>query len=192
MTLLTDTTLRRNRSSSEKPTTFVALDSHCFTNVPPMPFSNVSPNPFNVDHVVERWNHYKVNPSSSERRNPKITKQVLSYLSHPDPKYRTFILNPFHTIMNSRLFTSFSALLALFLPHLARADCIPDYPGCLGQPGCVYVVASDMGPAANCSFDYCNCGGISAPLLLSISEATWGCNYTTQPTADDCPTGPPF
>ena len=190
MTVLTDTLLWRSRSSGQNPTTFVALDSHCFTNEPPIPSST---NAFNVNHVVIRLNHYKVNRSSLKKRNSKITKQVLSYLSHPNLEYRTFIFNPFHTIMNSRLLTSLSALLALFLPHLARADCIPDYPGCLGQPGCVYVVASDLGPAAACRFDYCDCGGISAPLLLNISEsATWGCNYTTQPTTDECPTGLPF
>ena len=93
--------------------------------------------------------------------------------------------------MNSRLLTSLSAFLALFVPYLAWADCIPGTPGCAGQPGCVYVVASDLGLAAACSFDYCDCGGISVPLLPSISESvTWGCDYTYQPTGDDCPTGP--
>lgn len=82
--------------------------------------------------------------------------------------------------MNSRLLASLSALLALSLPHLARTDCAPGTPGCSGQPGCVYVVASDLGLAAACSFDYCDCGGISAPLLPS------GCDYATQPTVDAC------
>ena len=82
--------------------------------------------------------------------------------------------------MNLRLLTSLSALLALFIPHLARADCAPGTPGCSGEPGCEYVIASDLGPAAACAFDYCDCGGISAPLLSS------GCDYTTQLTVDAC------
>ena len=93
--------------------------------------------------------------------------------------------------MISRLFASLSALLALFVPHLASADCTPGTPGCVSQSVCVYVVASDLGPAAACRFDYCDCSGRNAPLLPSISESvTWGCDYTYQPTADDCPTGP--
>ena len=74
-------------------------------------------------------------------------------------------------MMNSRLLASLSAFLALFAFHLAWADCTPDTPGCAGQPRYVYVVASDLGPAAAYSFDYCDYSSISAPLLPSISES---------------------
>ena len=98
----------------------------------------------------------------------------------------------------SRLLTSLSALLALLHPHLTGAGCPPTVPsspitGCWGQPRCAYVIASDLGPGAACSLDYCNCGGINVPLLLSTisGSATVGCAYTTRPTTENCPTGPP-
>ena len=55
------------------------------------------------------------------------------------------------------------------------------------------MIASDLGPGAACSFDYCNCGGINVPLLPSTNSgsATVACDYTTQPTAENCPTAPP-
>ena len=98
----------------------------------------------------------------------------------------------------SRLLASLSALIVLLHPYLTRADCPPTspsspIPGCWGQPGCAYVIATDLGPGAACTFDYCNCGGINVPLLPSTisGSATVACDYTTQPTADNCPTSPP-
>jgi hypothetical protein len=47
-------------------------------------------------------------------------------------------------------------------------------------------VASDLGSAAMCIQDYCNCGGTVAPLLsFPVSASgTWttNCDYTTQPS----------
>ncbi|MCJ1373897.1 hypothetical protein MMC20_005127 [Loxospora ochrophaea] len=62
-------------------------------------------------------------------------------------------------------------------------------PGCYGQPGCAYVIASDLGPGAACSADYCDCDGTAAPLLpTTISgSATVACGYTTQPQSNQCP-----
>ena len=55
------------------------------------------------------------------------------------------------------------------------------------------MIASDLGPGAACSFDNCNCGGITVPFLPSTNSgsATVACDYTTQPTAENCPTAPP-
>ena len=63
-------------------------------------------------------------------------------------------------------------------------------PGCWGQPGCAYVIASDLGSGAACSVDYCNCGGTNVPLLTQTvsGSASLGCAYTTQPASNNCPT----
>ena len=55
------------------------------------------------------------------------------------------------------------------------------------------MIVSDLGPGTACNFDYCNCGGTNVLLLPSTisGSATVGCDYTTQPTAENCPTGPP-
>jgi hypothetical protein len=65
-------------------------------------------------------------------------------------------------------------------------------PGRCGVPGCAYVLASNLGPGAMCSENYCNCGGVVAPLLTTvISDSTsLGCAYTTQPASASCPAGP--
>jgi chitinase len=62
-------------------------------------------------------------------------------------------------------------------------------PGKNGVPGCAYVLASDLGPGALCSSDYCDCGGTAAPLLTSSVMGTFSrnCNYQTQPAANSCP-----
>ncbi|KFY94278.1 hypothetical protein V500_03359 [Pseudogymnoascus sp. VKM F-4518 (FW-2643)] len=62
-------------------------------------------------------------------------------------------------------------------------------PGQCGVPGCAYVKASDVGPDALCSADYCNCGGTAAPLLTvsATGTLTTNCDYTLQPTASSCP-----
>ncbi|KAI0546445.1 hypothetical protein F4679DRAFT_587457 [Xylaria curta] len=64
-------------------------------------------------------------------------------------------------------------------------------PGRCGVPGCAYVLASNLGPGALCSADYCNCGGVVAPLLTTVvSDSTsLNCNYTTQPGSASCPAG---
>ncbi|KAI0452149.1 hypothetical protein F5B21DRAFT_527276 [Xylaria acuta] len=65
-------------------------------------------------------------------------------------------------------------------------------PGRCGVPGCAYVLASNLGPGALCSEDYCNCGGVVAPLLTTVISASTslGCAYTTQPASASCPAGP--
>lgn len=62
-------------------------------------------------------------------------------------------------------------------------------PGQCGVPGCAYVKASDVGPDALCSADYCNCGGTAAPLLTVSVTGTLAtnCDYTLQPTPSSCP-----
>ncbi|KAL9130925.1 MAG: hypothetical protein Q9217_001028, partial [Psora testacea] len=60
--------------------------------------------------------------------------------------------------------------------------------------GCAYVIARNLGPGAACPFDYCNCGGTNVPLLPQTSSGTTtiGCaSWTTQPTANNCPTAAP-
>ena len=74
--------------------------------------------------------------------------------------------------MDSRLLTSFSAILALIHPDLAGIDCRPttiseSVPGRWDQPVCGSVIASDLGPGVAYSFDYRNCGGINFLLLPS-------------------------
>ncbi|MCJ1470888.1 DENN domain-containing protein 5A [Pseudocyphellaria aurata] len=92
---------------------------------------------------------------------------------------------------------SLPSLLFVFIvnPLLTNADCpttsVANIPGCWGEPGCAYVIAGD---GQDCNFDYCNCGGIAAPLLPSTVDGTptLGCgSYTTKPTAKDCPTAKP-
>lgn len=65
-------------------------------------------------------------------------------------------------------------------------------PGCWGQPGCAYVIASDLGPGAACPANYCNCGGTNVPLLTHTAAGTQSldCDYTTQPASNACPAGP--
>lgn len=60
-------------------------------------------------------------------------------------------------------------------------------PGKNGVPGCAYVLASNFADA-QCSFDYCNCGGTVAPLLTSSVSGTLtsNCNYPTQPAVNSC------
>ncbi|KAH8674392.1 glycoside hydrolase superfamily [Tricladium varicosporioides] len=62
-------------------------------------------------------------------------------------------------------------------------------PGKNGVPGCAYVLASNLGAGAQCSLDYCYCGGTVAPLLTSefSGTVTTNCNYQTQPAANSCP-----
>jgi hypothetical protein len=65
-------------------------------------------------------------------------------------------------------------------------------PGEDGVPGCAYIVAADIGPSpTGCSVDYCDCGGIAAPLLSSPLSVggTWttDCSYTIQPATSSCP-----
>ena len=64
-------------------------------------------------------------------------------------------------------------------------------PGKGGLPGCAAVV---WGPAhMDCPYasgiNYCNCGGTFAPPLTTsgVSASTINCDYTLQPTANNCP-----
>jgi hypothetical protein len=56
-----------------------------------------------------------------------------------------------------------------------------------------YVIASDLGSSTLYSTNYCNCGGIVAPLITQTVSGSLpaGCVYQTQPTANSCPQGPP-
>jgi hypothetical protein len=69
-------------------------------------------------------------------------------------------------------------------------DCskVTNVPGKCGTPGCAYVIASDLGSAAKCSNDYCNCGGNVAPLMTETVSGSMrlGCGYTAVPTCQDC------
>lgn len=50
----------------------------------------------------------------------------------------------------------------------------PAILGCYGQPGCAYVIASDLGPRAACSANYCNCGGkCSIAAYDGLHFVTW-------------------
>lgn len=73
---------------------------------------------------------------------------------------------------------------------VSSIDCskVTNVPGKCGTPGCAYVIAKNLGPAALCSNDYCNCGGHVAPLMTTtVSGATsTGCYYTAVPTCGDC------
>ena len=87
-------------------------------------------------------------------------------------------------------------LLPTLLPLLVAGDCppksAPNIPGCWGEPGCAYVLAPGSGQ--ECKFDYCNCGGVAAPLLPSVigGKTSLGCgSYTTKPSAKVCPTEKP-
>ncbi|CAF9921336.1 MAG: hypothetical protein HETSPECPRED_004496 [Heterodermia speciosa] len=74
------------------------------------------------------------------------------------------------------------------------ATSIAGVPGCWGTPGCAYVITDDLGPGAACDFDYCNCGGTNVQLLPETYSGvtTLGCaSWTTQPSADSCPTAVP-
>lgn len=59
-------------------------------------------------------------------------------------------------------------------------------PGENGVPGCAYVLFGNGQACLNA--DYCNCGGVPAPLLTSTegSETQTHCNYETVPTSE-CP-----
>ncbi|CAO2649271.1 Nn.00g066560.m01.CDS01 [Neocucurbitaria sp. VM-36] len=69
------------------------------------------------------------------------------------------------------------------------ATSVAGIPGCWGTPGCAYVIAKNLGPGAMCEFNYCNCGGVAAPLLPTViaGTSTVGCNYPTQPASSNCP-----
>lgn len=60
-------------------------------------------------------------------------------------------------------------------------------PGQCGIPGCAYVLVADGCPDL-CSTNYCNCGGIAAPLITTTisGSVTQNCTYSTQPTSNDC------
>jgi hypothetical protein len=64
-------------------------------------------------------------------------------------------------------------------------------PGKNSIPVCAYIIATDIGPEALCTEDYCNCDGTAAPLLTSKVSVSgiWtnNCAYTTQPATDACP-----
>lgn len=82
----------------------------------------------------------------------------------------------------------------LRLLSFVSADCpttsAAGIPGCWGEPECAYVIAPGNGQV--CDYDYCNCGGVAAPLLPTTIDntTTVGCDYTTVPAEEECPTGP--
>jgi hypothetical protein len=84
------------------------------------------------------------------------------------------------------LSTSTSSSAPSSLPSIDCTNPVNQIPGQCGVAGCAYYLASDGGI---CSTDFCDCGGIAAPLLTSTisGSVTTDCRYTTQPTANLCP-----
>ncbi|KAF2875007.1 hypothetical protein BDV95DRAFT_665647 [Massariosphaeria phaeospora] len=66
-------------------------------------------------------------------------------------------------------------------------------PGVDGVPGCAHVIANNLKDRALCYADYCNCGGVVAPLWTTTVSKTLsiGCAYPTQPSVNQCPGHPP-
>ena len=90
-------------------------------------------------------------------------------------------------VTSSQANCAFSELPSSTINPVTTTAAPTNIPGQNGLPGCNYVLAGDEQGCAG--VDYCDCGGTYTRLhTASISgTASYNCDYTLQPTANDCP-----